>query len=127
VAGAIKRPLEAHRGWGNPFSVLAYSGALGDTPFALHANIGWTRSRATRSGATPWAIAIEYAPTERSAIVAETFGLDRERPFVRVGARHALIPKRLDLDIAFVARPAGTREERFVSVGVSWQSGAAAP
>lgn len=54
---------------------------------------------------------------------AEVFGENAERPFVRAGVRLRLVKDELDLDLTVVARPGGTRDERFVSLGVFWQSG----
>lgn len=61
--------------------------------------------------------------TARVTAVAEAFGRNAERPFLRAGGRVSVIRDSLDLDLTVVTRPGGTRDERFVSLGVFWQSG----
>jgi hypothetical protein len=39
---------------------------------------------------------------------------------VRLGVRYTPIREYLDLDISYVTRPGGTREERLVSIGFVW-------
>jgi hypothetical protein len=47
----------------------------------------------------------------------EVFGQNSERPFLRAGLRWTPIAKYLDIDLTYVTRPGGTRNERFVSLG----------
>jgi hypothetical protein len=68
-------------------------------------------------------MAAEVAVREALTLVGEVFGENAEPPFVRLGARYTAIRDQLDVDLTFVTRPGGTREERFLSLGVTWQSG----
>jgi hypothetical protein len=118
VAGLVRRPQnEEHRGWDNPYVLLPVSWSVG--AFNFHVQPGWFRDRESKRDVTLWGAAIEHT-TKPLDIVAEVYGQNSEKPFVRVGLRYTPIHEYLDLDISYVTRPGGTREERFVSVGFVW-------
>lgn len=128
VVGVTRRPLnEVHRGWDNPYVLVPFTQAICGTPLTFHANAGWTRDREARRDLTLWGAAIEAAVTPQATLLAEVYGQNSEKPFVRIGGRWAAIKDRLDVDLTWVARPGGTREERFASLGVTWYSGALLP
>ena len=119
VAGVVRRPQnEVHRGWENPFALLPVSIKQGDVTW--HAQPGWARDRETGRDLALWGLAAEYHVNPSWDVVGEAFGQNSERPFVRAGLRWTPIKDRLDLDLTYVTRPGGTREERLVSVGFSW-------
>jgi hypothetical protein len=116
VAGILRRGLEAHvHRWDNPYVLAIATGEFGG--LMTHGNIGWSRDRETGRDVTPWGVAVEYAAHPRITLLAEAFGVNSERPFLRAGLRHAAIDKHLDLDISVVTRANGTRSERLLSVG----------
>jgi hypothetical protein len=118
VAGVTRRPQnEEHRGWDNPYVLLPVSWSVGS--FNFHLQPGWARDREAKRDVTLWGAAIEHT-TKPLDLVAEVFGQNSEKPFVRVGLRYTPIREYLDLDISYVTRPGGTREERIVSVGFVW-------
>lgn len=121
VAGLNRSPLRSsHRGWEDRYVI----GIVTIEPVAatlIHANVGWGRDRGRRSDSTSWGLAADHAITERWFAVAELFGDDRTRPFYRAGGRVTAI-KGLDFDLTVVARPGGTRADRYVSAGLTWQS-----
>jgi hypothetical protein len=128
VLGVIRRPLEERaNGWQNPYALVPFTLTPSDTPHAFHASVGWRQDRADRRNVTLWGIAAEARLSERFALLGEAFGENAQRPFVRMGARYSAIKDRLDVDLSLVTRPGGTREERFVSLGVTWQSGRILP
>jgi hypothetical protein len=121
VAGVTRRPLqEAHRGWVNTYVIVPVSIAIGDA--ALHLNAGWARYRHEDRNVTLWGVAGELPAGEGLTLVAEAFGENSQRPFLRAGGRWAVVKEVLDLDLTVVAKPGGTRDERFVYLGVFWQS-----
>lgn len=121
VVGVIRRPLhEAHRGWVNPYVIVPVTIAIGDA--ALHLNAGWARDRFEDRNLTLWGIAGELPAGERLTLVAEAFGENSQRPFLRAGVRWSLVKEVVDVDLTVVAKPGGTRDERFLSIGVFWQS-----
>lgn len=122
VVGVSRDPLRAsRRGWQDPYALVPVSIAFGDA--LVHANVGWSRDRAERRDTTLWGIAAEVPGGERITWVAEAFGERASNPFLRAGARFSVVKDVLDLDLTAVNRPGGTREERFLSLGVFWQSG----
>lgn len=125
VVGVAKRPLNAsHRGWHHPYVLIPFTQAICNTPLVVHANVGWIRDREHRRDLALWGVAIEAEALERVTLLAEAYGQNSEKPFVRVGGRWTAVKDRLDIDLTWVTRPGGARGERFVSLGVTWQSGA---
>jgi hypothetical protein len=122
VAGLARRPTnERYRGFDNPYLTVPVSLAVGSA--LVHVNAGWNRDREARRDLATWGIAGELPVAPRVTAVAETFGRNRERPFLRAGGRVSVVRDSIDLDLTLVTRPGGTRDERFVSLGVFWQSG----
>lgn len=104
---------------GNAFASLpvTYAGE----GFAVHLAPGWFRHREDRRDLATWGVAIEVPGSAGITWLAETFGENRDRSFVRLGGRWSVTPD-FDVDLSVVTRPGGAREERFVSLGVFWQS-----
>jgi hypothetical protein len=122
VLGVARRPLnESKRGWDNPYALLPVSVSAGE--FTFHVQPGWARDRERRRDTTVWGVAGEFAANDHLTFVAEAFGENSEKPFVRGGLRWTAIKDRLDIDLTYVARPGGTHEDRLVSLGFAWQSG----
>ena len=122
VIGVAKRPLnERHRGFHHPYVTIPVSFEIGEA--MIHANGGWSRDREAGRNLATWGLAGEALLSESLTVVAEAFGQDRERPLLRAGVRLSVVKEILDLDLTVVTRPGGTRDERFVSLGVFWQSG----
>ena len=126
VGGLARFPQrEARRGWSDPYAIAPVSLAAGGG--MVHMNLGVRRDRAERRNATLWGAALEMPASERLTLVAEGFGQDSERPFLRAGGRLTVVKDVVDLDFTLVTRPGGTREERFVSLGVFFQTGRILP
>ena len=122
VAGVTRKPLaESHRGWSNPYLVVPVSAKLGEQAL-LHANLGASHDRAARRAVTLWGVAAETAIAPRTHLVAEAFGENAAKPFVRAGVRFSAIANILDLDLTAVTKPGGGRDERYISIGFTWVS-----
>ena len=121
VAGVLRRlENEQRRGWEHPFVTVPASIALGNG--AVHLNVGWFRDRETGRDATTWGIAAEAPLTPRFWLVGEAFGENAQRPWFRAGGRYHFGDD-FAIDLTVVTRPGESRDERFVSLGVFWQSG----
>jgi hypothetical protein len=121
VLGVTKRPLnELERDWRHPYALAVFTQKLCGAPVHFHANLGWTRDAEARRDLTLWGVAVEGEVADRVTLLAEAFGENSASPFLRVGARWVVV-KDLAVDLSWVNRPGGTREERFVSLGVTWQ------
>jgi hypothetical protein len=118
VAGVTRRPAnEDHKGWENPYLLLPVSWSAGD--FNFHFQPGWARDREAGRELAVWGFAVEHT-SKPLDIVAEVFGQNSEKPYVRGGLRWTPIHERLDIDLTYVARVSGTKDERFVSLGLVW-------
>lgn len=58
--------------------------------WTVHANVGWSRDRPNKLDSTTWALAAEWAATEQWSVGAETYGDDRNKPWLGVGVRWTL-------------------------------------
>jgi len=87
--------------------------------FNFHVQPGWARDRETGRDITLWGLAIEHT-SKPLDLVAEVFGQNSEKPFLRAGLRWTPIIDYLDIDLTYVMRPGGSRDERLVSVGFTW-------
>jgi hypothetical protein len=121
VAGLTRTPTRStHRGYEDPYGTGIVTVPAGTTTL-VHANAGWSRDRERGTDSFTWGLAAEHAVTERWSVVAEAFGDDRTRPFYRAGARVTAV-KGLDFDLTVVTRSGGSRADRYLSAGFTWQS-----
>lgn len=124
TVGFGRHPLNEHyRGWNNPYVVVPFSQKICNTPFLVHANLGWTRDRALQRETVLWGVAVEATASEQLTLVAEAFNDVLARPYVRLGGRWAMRDD-FDIDLTWLTRPRGTSEERLISIGVTWRSAA---
>lgn len=117
LARELKR--EEKNDWGDPYLIVPFSVGLGedkDTRWLFHANIGTTRVRDEGRYLTLWGFAFEKPVTEKLTVVGEVFGENARNPFVRFGGRYTLFDK-LDVDLTYVTRSGGVKEDRYFSVG----------
>lgn len=118
VVGVARRPTnEQYKGWDNPYVLVPVSWAVGD--FNFHVQPGWARDRENKRDLAVWGVAVEHT-SKPLDIVAEVFGQNSEKPFVRAGLRWTPIHEHLDIDLTYVTRIGGTRDERLVSLGLVW-------
>ncbi|MEO6407917.1 MAG: hypothetical protein ABIO45_04100 [Burkholderiaceae bacterium] len=95
--------------------VLVASRPLG-AGFTAHANLGWSRSEASRASSTTWNVAAEAVVASGFELMAEVYGDDRDRPWRGVAARWAPAPH-LSFGLSWARQSAHPRS-RFASVGV---------
>ena len=107
----------AHRTTNSPYVLLPVSWSVGD--FNFHVQPGWVRDRENKRDLAVWGVAVEHT-SKPLDIVAELFGQNSEKPFARAGLRWTPIIDYLDIDITYVWRLGGTRDDRLVSVGFVW-------
>ena len=122
LARALER--EEKNDWGDPYFIVPVSFGLGDdkeTRALLHLNIGTTRNRAEARNLTLWGIAIEKPVAGRLTLLAEAFGENTRDPFIRAGGRYTLFEK-FDVDLTYVTRPGGEKEDSYWSLGFHWET-----
>lgn len=121
VVGVTKfSDLPSHRGWENPYALIMGSTKLGDD--FLHGAIGWSQERSSRRNATTWGVAYEKPITERVTLLGEAFSENLQKPYLRFGMRWELVEDSWAIDVSYVTRPGGTKDERLWSIGLFWQS-----
>jgi hypothetical protein len=110
VAGGFVERQPPGRGLGFDTAYMTAIATHAWSKVQLHANLGWSRSRATRSSTTSWALAIEWAASERLDLMAETFADDHDRHAWRqAAARWAVLPGRWYLDGSWGTQPGRAR------------------
>lgn len=126
VLGMARFPQrETKPGWGDPFATGIVSVGLAEdreTRPLLHLNLGTARVGDEGRSLTIWGMAVEKPVTERLTVLAEAFGENRNRAFLRAGGRYTVF-EGLDADLTYVTRAGGPREERFWSIGIHWEPG----
>ncbi len=77
----------------------------------LHGNLGWSRSQSERVNMTTWALALERTDVvEGLDVGAEIHGDDRAAgAFLGCGARYAVMPEKLFVDLSYARQSAGPR------------------
>ena len=125
VAGLARAPQrEKANGWGDPYLLVPLSLGLGEdreSRALLHLNLGSTRNRAEGRYLTLWGMAVEKPVSERLTVLAESFGENTRKPYIRAGGRYTLADK-LDVDLTYVTRAGGERDDRYWSLGVHWET-----
>jgi hypothetical protein len=86
---AAKGPGEGSYRWNTTAVNLVLTRPL-SAGWTVHGNLGWTRDRPGKLDSTTWAVAAEWAATEQWTVGAETYGDDRNKPWLGVGARWTL-------------------------------------
>ncbi len=125
VAGLARQLRRGARtGWDNPFVIVPVSFGIGadkDTRALVHLNAGTTRVRDEARNLTLWGVAVEKPVGPRLALVAEAFGENAAKPFLRAGGRYSLFD-RLDVDLTWVTRTGGEKAGRYWSLGFHWET-----
>jgi len=121
VAGISRDRLrEEKTGWGDPYFIVPVSFGIGadkDTRWVVHLNLGGTRARDEGRNVTLWGVAFEKPITERFAAVGEVFGENSRNPWMRLGGVYTVIDEHLSVDLTYVKRSGGQKEENYWSLG----------
>ncbi len=121
AVGRVLHP-EIHPGpnqLGNTYAYIPLSLSLRDDRLVLHGNLGWLRDHASDRDTTTWGLGGEFYPlTPRLALIAETFGDERNPPWWQAGARWTLIPHLLQIDVTHGQQAGGRSDSRWLSFGL---------
>lgn len=116
---AIASEFEAARGPAGNWSVnFPLTVDLNGDRLQWHTNAGWRRERDGSPKAT-WAIALEAAVGQRTALTMESFGVRGGGAWRQLGVRYALLPGRADADIAWGEKAGPGNRERYYSAGLT--------
>ena len=114
AAGTINHPQAAARDW---YAYAPASFSFKDDAVLVHANLGWLREGETRRNRLTWGLGSELRLTERSWLIAETFGQNQGKAFHQFGLRYWLVPDRIQIDATYGNRNGGGSGERWFSIG----------
>jgi len=85
----------------------------------LHGNIGWTRSQSARQNSTTWAAALEWTVVPKLTLSAETYGDDRNKPWVGGGIWSPLT-EQFSVNVSFGVQTSNPRV-RQVTAGFNFE------
>lgn len=105
---------------GNSYAYLPFTAAFAQDRFFLHTNLGWLRDKANREDRATWGLGGEYFLYPQLAVMAETFGDDKNKPYGQAGLRYWLIPDLLQIDTTVGQQHDGGRSSRWLSFGLRW-------
>lgn len=105
---------------GNRYAYVPLSVSMLDDKVVVHTNLGWTRERQTQRNLTTWGAGVEYWVHPRLMLIAETFGDDRQKPFVHSGLRVTIIPGLLQIDATRGSQPHGHGRTSWTSFGLRY-------
>lgn len=113
---AAQRPAEGRpREW---YLNVPASFSFREDRLRLHTSLGWTRESDTRTHQLTWGIGSTAQLSERSWLIAESFGQNRGKPLYQMGVRHWLVPDRVQLDMTYGDRFGSHSQERWFSIGL---------
>lgn len=116
AAGYATQPGSAHSG--NPYFYVPVSFSLIDDRVVLHTNLGYTRERENQENRLTWGLGSETQLTERTWLIAESYGQDKGHPFFQVGIRHWIIPNRMQIDTTYGSQFGAISDQHWFSIGL---------
>jgi hypothetical protein len=106
---------------GNTYAYVPLSRSFVDDRAIVHINLGWLRQRDSGRESTTWGLGGEFYPVSpRLAVIAETFGDDRNKPWWQTGLRWSLVPNLLQIDATIGEQAGGARAGQWLSFGLRW-------
>ncbi|MFM8575672.1 MAG: hypothetical protein ACKOBF_07315 [Limnohabitans sp.] len=105
---------------GGTYLYLPFTLSTRDDQVVFHAKLGWTRDRHTRLNATTWGGGVEYWVHPRLMLIAESFGDDRQKPFVQSGLRFSVIPGLFQVDATRGTQPGSQGRNTWTSIGIRY-------
>lgn len=120
VLGNVRHPaINTDRNLiGDVYGYVPASISYLDDRFVLHANLGVLHDRQARRDRITWGVGSETQLSDRTWLIAETFGQNTGRPFLQVGLRHWIVPNHVQIDTTFGNRFGSDTRERWFSVGL---------
>jgi hypothetical protein len=105
---------------GNTYLYAPLSVSMHDDHVVIHANLGWVQDKQTRLNATTWGTGVEYWVHPKVMVIAESFGDDRQKPWVQSGARFSLIPGVFQIDLTRGTQPGSGNRSTWTSFGLRY-------
>ncbi len=116
AAGYATQPGSAHSG--NPYFYVPVSFSLLDDRVVFHTNLGYTRERENQENRLTWGLGSETQLTDRTWLIAESYGQDKGHPFFQVGIRHWIVPNRMQIDTTYGSQFGAINDQHWFSIGL---------
>jgi len=117
AAGLLRAP-DQHRDALDRYFYVPISIAWRDEQFVLHTNLGATRLAALRQTRWTWGIGSETRLSERTLLIAEAYGQEREPASVQAGLRHWVQANRIQIDATVGDRVGSGHRAPWVTIGL---------
>ena len=104
--------------FGNSYIYIPASFSFNDDKLVIHTNIGLLKEYKTNSMKTTFGLGSEYKLTNNLLGIAELFGDDKQKPFIQMGFRYAVMPNLLQFDSTLGQWVSGKSEDVWLSIGV---------
>lgn len=117
AAGMVHHP-QADVGGRDWYAYIPASFSFKDDRFVLHINLGWLSEQETNHQQGTWGLGSETQLTERTWLIAETFGQNTGKPFYQMGVRHWIVPNRVQIDTTYGNRVGNKMDEQWLSIGL---------
>ena len=102
----------------NLYATVPVSFSFHNDRTVVHANLGWLREKEFGRHRMTWGLGSEVKLSERTWLIAETFGQNKGKPFYHGGLRYALVPGHVEVDAAYGNRFGSNTRERWFVVGL---------
>jgi len=105
---------------GDRYAYVPVSWSLRDDRLQIHTNLGWLREKLSQRDFMTWAVGAEAQVTGNSWVSMESFGRNTGRPSFQIGARHWLVPERVQIDGSLSDRVRHSHGERAITLGLKF-------
>jgi len=129
VVGNVRHPAinAQSNGIGDFYAYVPSSISFFDDKFVLHTNLGVLHSKQEKNTNLTWGVGSETRLTDKSYLIAETFGQNKGNPYYQVGIRYWLVANHVQIDTTYGDRMTNASDERWFSVGLRLLSTAFLP
>jgi hypothetical protein len=118
LAAGVLRPPDQPRDALDRYVYVPISIAWPDEQFVLHTNLGAARLAAIRQTRWTWGIGSETRLGERTLLIAEAYGQERESANFQAGLRHWVQPNRIQIDATVGDRVGSGQRAPWITVGL---------
>jgi hypothetical protein len=103
---------------GNPYFYVPLSFSLADDRLVIHTNLGYTRERENQATRFTWGLGSEIQLSNRSYVIAESYGQDKGRALFQMGLRHWIVPNRIQIDTTYGSQFGAISQQHAFSIGL---------
>lgn len=122
AVGRVNHPssIPGPNSMGNTYAYIPVSISTMDDKVIYHTNVGWLRDKASSEQRMTYGFGAEVQTTNKLMLIAETFGDNKAKPYLQIGARYSVIPNLLQLDMTLGQQHNGNTDLRWISFGLRY-------